>query len=358
MLNRRRALVGFSSIVGGLLGIRGSAHANREQAVTRIGFGSCMHQDKSQAVWNTISAKHPDHFIMMGDGVYPDEDGDIIAALDRAYETASSIPELKSFRNQVPVSAIWDDNDYGGADIGNEFAHKVKSRDRFLAFWESEAGQQRRRRDSGIYDVIELGHESQRVQIILLDLRYCRTPWRRHSQADVEALSKSNFGPFQTVDDPSATMLGETQWRWLESVLRRPARVRLLVSSIQFLSNRGWESWSNFPHEKQRLYDLIQKTDAGGIVILSGDAHFGEISRLRETSFGYPLWEITSSGLTESWPDPGPNPYRLGEPVRETNFGLLHINWRSRDPLLVFEIHSTSGKRPAQRSTYLSMIQW
>ena len=36
------------------------------------------------------------------------------------------------------------------------------------------------------------------------------------------------------------------------------------------------------------------------MICLSGDTHYGEISRL-DDNVPYPLWDITSSGLTEVW---------------------------------------------------------
>ena len=39
------------------------------------------------------------------------------------------------------------------------------------------------------------------------------------------------------------------------------------------------DEWSNFPRERQRLFDLIETTKANGVILLSGNVHFTEISR-------------------------------------------------------------------------------
>jgi alkaline phosphatase D len=39
------------------------------------------------------------------------------------------------------------------------------------------------------------------------------------------------------------------------------------------------ESWGHYPAARKRLYDLINRSQKGGVIILSGDVHFGEISR-------------------------------------------------------------------------------
>jgi alkaline phosphatase D len=55
----------------------------------------------------------------------------------------------------------------------------------------------------------------------------------------------------------------------------------------------GWERWGNFPRERQRLYDLIRSTAAGGVILLSGDRHIGGL--YRETAgVPYPLIEMAS----------------------------------------------------------------
>lgn len=49
---------------------------------------------------------------------------------------------------------------------------------------------------------------------------------------------------------------------WLERTLDRPAELRIIASSIQVLaSHHGWESWANFPHERNRLLSLVGEAD-------------------------------------------------------------------------------------------------
>ena len=65
----------------------------------------------------------------------------------------------------------------------------------------------------------------------------------------------------------------------------------------------GWEAWVNFPHDHQRLIDLIRRKNANGVVFLSGDIHYAELSKL-DVNVPYTLWDLTSSGLTEEWRGP------------------------------------------------------
>jgi len=121
-------------------------------------------------------------------------------------------------------------------------------------------------------------------------------------------------------------MLGDEQWRWLETELDRPADMRLLVSTIQALpDNHPFEKWANLPRERQRLLDLLAQPRDGMLLIASGDQHLGEISVLPREA-GDDLVEITSSGMTHTRGSlPAFNRYRVGSKVLDTNFGLIDI---------------------------------
>ena len=71
-------------------------------------------------------------------------------------------------------------------------------------------------------------------------------------------------------------MLGEAQWQWLEQELKKPAAIKLIASSLQLLPDfTGSESWANFPDDRKRLFTLIGKHKVNGVVIISGDTHWG-----------------------------------------------------------------------------------
>jgi alkaline phosphatase D len=65
----------------------------------------------------------------------------------------------------------------------------------------------------------------------------------------------------------------------MEEELRKPADVRVIATSIQFVNDdHGWECWGNFPLERERLLQLIGSTRAEGVVFVSGDRHFTGLS--------------------------------------------------------------------------------
>ena len=53
-------------------------------------------------------------------------------------------------------------------------------------------------------------------------------------------------------------------------MLKEPAELRIIASSVQVISeDHGFEKWANFPHERQRLFQLIAKTRAQGVIFIS-----------------------------------------------------------------------------------------
>jgi len=155
----------------------------------------------------------------------------------------------------------------------------------------------------GVYDAHLFGPPERRIQIILLDTRYFRSSLVGRPKKNGDGVRP----PYQPNEDESATLLGEAQWQWLQEQLKVPAKLRIVATSIQFVSDRhDWEKWNNFPHERQRLIDLIAKTKAGGCVFVSGDRHMAELSMLKPGVDGapYPLYDLTSSGR-RAQPPPG-----------------------------------------------------
>jgi alkaline phosphatase D len=125
------------------------------------------------------------------------------------------------------------------------------------------------------------------------------------------------------------TILGEDQWLWLEKELSgSTADIHLIGSSIQLIPNdHGYEKWGNFPAERQRFFDLMAKTAPSRPIILSGDRHIAEFSKIDLEGLAFPLYEFTSSGLTHTWSsgEGEKNTCRVGELIISKNFGIIEI---------------------------------
>jgi alkaline phosphatase D len=238
------------------------------------------------------------------------------------------------------VLATWDDNDYGLNDGGAEFPHKEQSQALFADFWDIPSDDPRRWRP-GIYYAETFGPEGKRVHVILLDTRYFRSPLKPSDEPG--APGKERYLPDP---DPTKTMLGEAQWEWLGEQLRKPADLRLIVSSMQVLANgHGWEKWGNLPAERQKLFDLVAETGANGVVLLSGDRHIGGFYKWTD-SVPYPLYEITSSGLNKFYAaaeEAGPN--RIGAVYGKPNFGTIDIDWWADEIILAVRDMNGTARR-------------
>lgn len=318
--------------------------------VQKIAFGSCIDQSKPQPIWDAILADKPELFIFGGDNVYASTQPWQLDALQSAYRTLAANPGFSQLRKTVPHVAIWDDHDYGLNDGGSEFIHKQASKNAFIDFWQLPNNDPRRSRE-GLFDALTVGPLGQRVQIILLDARWFRSALKVTDQRN--APGKERYLPDS---DPAKTLLGAAQWQWLEAQLRMPADVRLIVSGVQVIvEGHGWEGWANFPHEQARLLDLIQRTQAQGVVFLSGDRHIGALYR-HHVPGRYPLYELTSSGMTHAWAkakEAGPN--RLGDLVTENHYASIELDWAKRQIDLL--IKSVQGQVLRRQTIALSDLR-
>jgi alkaline phosphatase D len=314
--------------------------AAQSRPLSRIAFGSCADQVKPQPIWDAVLAYQPELFIFAGDNVYGDFKSPDAANLRRAYELAKDIEGYARLRREVPHLAVWDDHDYGVNDGGGDFPYKSIAKELFLEFWNLPATDARRTRE-GIYDAYIIGPPGQRVQIILLDCRWFRSPLKPTDERG--APGKERYLPDS---DPAKTMLGARQWAWLAQELRKPAELRLVVSSTQVLAEaHGWERWGNFPLERQKLVDTIRDSNAKGVILLSGDRHVGAL--YREAPVGMPpLYEVTSSGLNMVyWAAQEPGPNRLGNLYPAANFGVIDISWQERKVMLALRNKGGSTRR-------------
>lgn len=293
-----------------------------DAVLTRIGFGSCLHQNYPQPIWTSVLAAKPQLFLMMGDNVYGDIRSADARELVEAYRRQLAQREFAAARAALPMLGIWDDHDFGMNDASAAFRERAASTALFRAYWQ----QPQSPATAGVHASRIFGPEGRRVQVILLDTRSFRSPFA--PRPDDLAL----YGKYGPDPDPSKTMLGDAQWAWLEAELRKPADVRLVVSSIQVLSNgHAFERWGNLPRERDRLIGLIERTKARGVVLLSGDRHLGAIYN-RPIAAGQLLIEITSSSLNRSY---GPaRDVATAELVSDLhhveNFGVIDIDWTSR----------------------------
>lgn len=323
--------------------------------VSKIAFGSCAHESDPQPVLDLVVQHRPDLFVYLGDNIYGDtRDMNVLKA---KYNKLAAKPEFQRLKQNVRILATWDDHDYGWNDIGRHYPFKTQSKEIFLDFFEEPANSERRKHP-GIYTSYYFTGNGKTLQLILLDNRTFRDnlrTYRGELHSDDKFFYALDYFPHQTTD---STFLGNEQWSWLENELKKPADLRIIGSGSQFgISYNGYEAWANFPHEQKRMLDLIKKTKANGVVFITGDVHYAEISKLHAEGM-YPIYDVTSSGITSTWHFATPNANRIEGPVMENHFGMISIDWSKPDIEVKMEIWDVRNNQRIEHTVRKSEISF
>ena len=324
-----------------------------QEGVFKVAFGSCGGQNHPLPIFDEVVKHQPDVFVFLGDNIYGDtRDMDV---LRRKYKQLGDQPAYQNLKRHTDILATWDDHDYGENDAGKHYPHKEASKTIFLEFFEEPKDSERYQHD-GIYHSEYRKVKEKTIQIILLDSRTFRDDLlRRKDQKNKPPRYFYNLR-YAPHTNQTAALLGEQQWAWLEEELKKPADFRVLASSTQLgIEYNGYEAWANFPHEQDRLVQLIKKTRANHLVVISGDVHYAEISKFTPDGC-YPLYDITASGLAKSWKFATPNKYRIEGPVMENHFGLLTVDLSDPDPEAVAEVWDIRGNQRIEYSIPLQEI--
>lgn len=339
-MNNKLYLGGLAALFLGASFINACTTQNKEEEhqgpqLTKIAFGSCGHQNHELPVLNLAADHQPDVFLFLGDNIYGDTKD--MQVLRDKYDKLGSKSSFKNLKASTELLAVWDDHDYGWNDAGRHYEYKEESREIFFEFWEVPADSPRRSHD-GIYGAEYREYHGKTVQYILLDNRSFRDdvkPYTDEFDTDDRYFYHLDYAPYTSTD---STLLGETQWQWLEKELGKPADLRIIASGSQFgIEYNGYEAWANYPHEQKRFLELIKKTKAEGVVFLTGDVHYAEISKLEHEGL-YPIYDVTASGLSSTWHFATPNINRIEGPIMDNHFGMLTIDWAAEPAKVKMEI--------------------
>ncbi|HYX38778.1 MAG TPA: alkaline phosphatase D family protein [Oligoflexus sp.] len=289
------------------------------QLLHAIAFGSCSKSNLPQPLFRKVAEEKPDLWIWTGDVIYGDSrDASVLA---RRYEEQLQHADYRRFLvSQVPVIGTYDDHDYGEKNSGRYYPTRAASMQLFLDFV-NEPKDSPRRQQSGLYTSYRLGPDGRRVKILVTDNRY-------------------------NADEPGkqGDILGPEQWEWLEQeMLQVDAELVLIVSGTQILPfEHKYEKWADWPQARQRLIDLVDRSPYPNIILISGDRHLAELSKMDLPS-GKTVWEVTSSGMTHSYREANdsssPNSLRVGPMLPRLNYGVLKIDWESPAPAVSIEVH-------------------
>jgi len=305
-----------------------------DAVLSTILIGSCLDEEKGpSAALMSLAKEDADLFLMVGDNVYGDRDGRAYSSneadLDELKESFADLAAREDFqkvRATLPMMVAWDDHDFGANDAGKEFPFRGLAERIHEVFWglqDEDVGQW-----PGTYYARTFGPEGQRTQVIMLDTRFFRSDLTPTDEWGVKGKERYMPAPSGSMQD----MLGAAQWTWLENQLQQPADIRLIASSIQVMPTaHGFEAWSTMPDERQRLFDLIGKTEATGVVFLSGDRHTSFVYEQADI-LPYAANELTSSSLNVSFRDESDevDARQIGAGFAPENYGAVEIDWQAR----------------------------
>lgn len=281
--------------------------------------GSCSWPLKTKSrfwkIYETMLRRPSDFMMWMGDNIYLLKGSwGSREKINETYIKNRTQKEVNEFLKSRPNYAAWDDHDYGPNNAGGEFENKKETLAAFKDFWGNPS--------YGI-DTLEgtfYSFEWQDVELFVLDGRYHRT-----------------------LDE----MYGKPQMEWLKEGIRNSkARVKFIVGGSQFLVHSGGEDWGDYPDEKDDFMEFIQKEKIEGIVFLSGDRHFAELTVSEENDMPK-LLEITSSPLT-SFVNPfarNKSKARVkGTLVKKRNFAQVFLEGEGMSRKLRVELRGRKGK--------------
>ena len=279
-----------------------------------IGFGSCLDQNAPQPIWSSIEKESINSFIFLGDNVYGDKPSGDLGNMKAAYDKQKKM--LPKWLDSSMIEAVWDDHDYGINDGGGSYNNKDEAQKLFLDFWPIDEKDPRYKREGTYFNKL-INIDGVRVHLVALDTRFFRS--------DLIKLN-GKYPLFANNTSNEATILGATQWKWLKKVLKIESDLVILASSIQVLpKDHGYEKWSLFPKEMNRLLKTISDSKIKTIII-SGDRHKAaiykndDIIEITSSSMNRPISSFTMTEINET------DSLMVGKVYNKVNYGLLKID--------------------------------
>ncbi len=241
----------------------------------RFQVGSCAMWMKGMPksrfrIFRTMVEDRADFTVWLGDHVYFFGDkhwGSRRGMEERYRQVRRKIPFMEKLLACRPQYAIWDDHEYGPNNADGTWALKDTALAVFRQMWANPAYGQPDL--PGVF--FNVRHAD--AEFLFTDGRYHCYKWKQ--------------------------MFGPGQMEWLKSKLSAStARFKFIVCGSQIINNAPTtENLGKYPDEYRELFDFLQKNQISGVIFLSGDRHFSEISRL-ERPGTYPLFDLTCSALT------------------------------------------------------------
>ena len=232
-----------------------------------------------------------------------------------------STNELQALLASKHQYFIWDDHDYGPNNSDRSYHMKDYTTEVFKEFYPSN----NYIFEEGITSFFQWAD----CDFFLLDNRSFRTPNKR-------------------TDIAQHDILGQQQIEWLlDALVNSYASFKFIVVGGQFLSQLETEErfYHYAPQERLQIIEAIKKLQIEGVVFLTGDVHFSELSKL-EIEDAYPLYDFTISPLTagpnSNYTDENPLSVE-GSLFKQRNFAKIEVVGPKKGRKLKLSLFNSDG---------------
>jgi alkaline phosphatase D len=320
----------------------------------RFAFASCAHYEQGYfSAYRHMAADRPDLIVMLGDYIYEDAWGDRRV---RQFDTLEAVtledyrhrytqyrtdPDLQAAHAACPWLLTWDDhevdNDYVGTTSEHELCGGARVREAFPArraaayqAWYEHMPVRASRLEPAmavrIYGATDWGRLA---RFYVLDTRQYRSVQACPAEPTAQ---RCDFGKGRKVlfggagganfidptapackaalADPSRTVLGEAQERWLDGALAESASAwNLLAQNVMVMtiaegsveSPRHYsDAWAGYPPARERLFAALEKRRTANPVVLTGDIHSFWVNDLANAAGGAVGVELATSSIATS----------------------------------------------------------
>lgn len=279
-------------------------------------------------IFDAIARKRPDVMLWLGDNIYLREpDWGSRSGFLHRYTHLRSTPELQRLLRTGAHYAIWDDHDFGPNDAEGSFIHSDIALECFDLFWPNPTCGA-----PGVRGAITSFTQAD-VDFFLLDDRTYRVAGDHLTSAPA--------------------MLGEAQIDWLIRALKySDAPFKLVAVGSQVLNTAAiYETYATMPGERERLLKRIEEEGIRGVVFLTGDRHFTELSSLKLAD-GRTLYDLTCSPLTSGVHKAKEENLRRvdGTHVEQRNFATLTFTGPRKERVMTIRVFDTDGQQLWERA--------
>jgi hypothetical protein len=307
------------------------------KANPKLAFISCMNDKfdfpKVFGIWTNLDrAPQPDLVFFLGDNVYVDVGFKIEKMPNgqdiwqRYVEIRQALPVYR-MQNLIPIVATWDDHDYGFNNQGKDYPYRAESTYVFQSFFAQDPVPGLFDSDPAFSEVNTEKLNRERKMLPRLGIAAALHAFHQ----DFLLLDGRSF---RDAGERKGSMLGIGQQRWMISELKKSNRPAWVLNGSQYFgayhSDESFEL--EFPDNFKWFISALKNVKRD-LILVSGDRHMSEVMDT-SNSFGYPTYELSSSGIHSyklyDHDVPPPNPRRVSDrqgrtSVTDFNFMVVDV---------------------------------